>query len=152
MHMCREDTEQFLIHRVHLSRTLERLLRANLDMIFASSETVAGTWRWIELRSLSVVQRSTSGLDPGAAWGMCWQCCSNCACVGRKGANGDHPTYNNHFAAAKAWGCYKTVLNYATQAMTATIVNAKADYLTACLIKNMRRLFQDVLRRSRGTS
>ena len=34
---------------------------------------------------------------------------------------------------------YKTVLNYATQAMTATIVNAKADYL----IKNMRRLFQD---------
>ena len=49
-------------------QTLERLLRANLDMIFAS-ETVAGTWRWIELRSLSVVQRSTSGLDPGAAWG-----------------------------------------------------------------------------------
>ena len=35
---------------------------------------------------------------------------------------------------------YKTVLNYATQTMTATIVNAKADYL----IKNMRRrLFQD---------
>ena len=33
---------------------------------------------------------------------------------------------------------YKTVLNYATQAMTAAIVNAKADYL----IKNMRRLFK----------
>ena len=31
------------------------------------------------------------------------------------------------------------MLNYATQTMTATIVNAKADYL----IKNMRRLFQD---------
>ena len=37
---------------------------------------------------------------------------------------------------------YKTVLNYATQTMTATIVNAKADYLIK-QIKNMRRLFQD---------
>ena len=34
---------------------------------------------------------------------------------------------------------YRTVLTYATQTVTATIVNAKADYL----IKNMRRLFKD---------
>ena len=48
----------------------------------------------------------------------------------------------------RIWRCsqlnpdYKTVLNYATQAMTATIVNAKADYL----IKNMHiyaKVFQD---------
>ena len=34
---------------------------------------------------------------------------------------------------------YRTMLNYATQTVTATIVNAKANYL----IKNMRRLFKD---------
>ena len=33
---------------------------------------------------------------------------------------------------------YRTMLNYATQTVTATIVNAKANYL----IKNMRRLFR----------